>query len=100
MADNQAKWPCFHWFFTVLIAVTISLLCLFVYDTYYAPKIITVDLKGYMAEQKKLYLSGQIDDAALKENIDQLQKKIKSVPENTIVLIEEVVVSDAATLTP
>ncbi len=103
MTDEGAKKqkrPWLHWLFTVFLAMTISILSLYVYDAWFAPKIVTVDFKAYLEGEKKRYLSGEIDDAALEENMERFQQKIKSLPKNTTVLIEEVVVSDAETLRP
>lgn len=89
-----------HWLQTALLSLLISACSLFVYDYFYAPRIVAVDIRGYMAEQRALYLSGKIDDAALKKNLEHLQRKIDAIPKNKIVITGDVVVSHAEVLTP
>jgi len=88
------------WIQTVVISLVISAFSLFIYDHFYAPKIVAFDIKGYMADQRALYLSGKIDDAILKKNLNELQQKIAGMPKNKTIIMGDVVVSQTETLTP
>ena len=100
MEENQKTNNGSHWFQTAVLSLLISACSLYIYDYFYAPKIVAVDIKGYMAEQRALYLSGKIDDAALKKNLERLLRKIDAIPRNKIVMLGDVVVSHSETLVP
>ena len=89
-----------QWVVTVIISAFLSILSVLVYDRYYATKIVTVDVRGFMEEQKKLYLAGAIGDEQLKEGIEELQAAISGVPSNKVILMGEVVVRNAESLIP
>lgn len=88
------------WIQATVISLVMSAISLFVYDHFYAPKIVALDIKGYMAEQRTLYLSGKIDDAILKKNLDNLQLKIAGMPKNKTIIMGDVIVSQTETLNP
>lgn len=74
----------------VSAVVTVGILAL--YDRYYAQKIVALDVKGYIAEQRDLYLSGKINDTQLKERFDRLEKAKERVPGNRIIILGDVLV--------
>lgn len=88
------------WIQTIAISLVMSAFSLLVYDHFYAPKIVAFDLKSYMAEQRALYLSGKIDDAILRRNLNELQQKIAGMPKNHTIIMGDVIVSQTETLTP
>lgn len=89
-----------QWVITVIISAFLSILSVLVYDRYYATKIVTVDVRGFMEEQKKRYLAGAIGDRELKEGIEALQAAISGTPSNKVILMGEVVVRNAENLIP
>ncbi|NKE71272.1 hypothetical protein [Candidatus Manganitrophus noduliformans] len=89
-----------QWVITVVVSAFLSVFSVLVYDRYFATKIVAVDVRGFMEEQKKLYLSGVIGDERLKEEIEKLEKAISGVPSNKVVLMGEVVVRNAESLVP
>lgn len=100
--QNTLKPHKFAWFKTIFISIFISIFVsgttFYLYDTYFAPKIITVDLKEFVNTQKKLFLAGLIDEKTMQKNTELFKKKIKSAPKNTIILVKEAVVSDEESL--
>jgi hypothetical protein len=74
----------------VSAVLTVGILAL--YDRFYAQKIVALDVKGYIAEQRDLYLSGKINDAQLKERFDKLEKAKERVPGNRIIILGDVLV--------
>jgi hypothetical protein len=74
----------------ISLVVTIGVLA--IYDRYIAQKVVALDVKGYIAEQRDLYLSGKINDAQLKESFDRLEKAKERVPRNRIIILGDVLV--------
>jgi hypothetical protein len=77
---------------SVLISVVIMIGILAVYDRYCAQKIVALDVKGYIAEQRDLYLSGKINGEQLKEHFDRLEKAKERVPKNRVIILGDVLV--------
>lgn len=67
---------------------------LFAYDGFFALKIATLDVKGYVSEQRDLYFAGKISDEELRENIEKLRSLVRSQPRNVVILTEDVVVKE------
>jgi hypothetical protein len=74
----------------ISLAVTIGVLA--IYDNYFAQKIVALDVKGYITEQRDLYLSGKINEEQLKENFDRLEKAKERVPKNRVIILGDVLV--------
>lgn len=89
---------------TALIALAVSLVTAMgvvaFYDQRYAQKIVTMDLKNYIREQRDKAVSGEISDEALRKNIDAMETALLAEPENHIVLLKEVVLRNAREIKP
>lgn len=88
------------WLFTTLVSILMSALSIFVYDRFFTQKVVSLDIKGYIAEQRDLYLSGKINDEQFRANIDKLEAKVKSVPKNRVVIMGDAVVKNAEVIKP
>ncbi len=80
-----------------LMTVVSALVCaasLFIYDKFFAVKIATLDVKGYVSDQRELYFAGKINDEQLRENLEKLRAVVRSQPRNVIILTEDVVVKE------
>ncbi|MEZ4551667.1 MAG: hypothetical protein R2874_14665 [Desulfobacterales bacterium] len=91
-----------HFLISILASLVVSCGLLFAYDQHVAVKIAAIDMQGYVKDLQSGYMQGQISkhqlDERLKELRDQIQKNYSS---NTILLLEEVVVSgDVARFDP
>lgn len=84
----------------LFISVLTSILSVFVYDRYFAQKIVAVDIKGYIAEQRDLYVAGKINDEQLKQNIDRLEKVLADIPKNKVVIMGDAVIRNAEIVKP
>jgi hypothetical protein len=89
-------------FISILASLVISGSLIWAYDQQVAVKIAVVDMHGYVERLRSNYMQGQIPkqqlDASLKQLSDQIREKYSS---NTILLLEEVVVSgDVANFNP
>ena len=70
------------------------------YDHWYAQKIVAVDIKGYIAQQRDNYLAGKLNDDELKKSFDRLETVITAIPKNRVVIMGDVVVRNAETVKP
>lgn len=70
------------------------------YDRWYAQKVVAVDIKGYIAEQRDNYLAGKINDDELKKSFDRLESVITAIPRNRVIIMGDAVVRNAETVKP
>ncbi|WP_051345912.1 hypothetical protein [Thermodesulfovibrio yellowstonii] len=78
-------------FISLLISVVVSAASIFVYDHFFAQKIVIFDLKGYVATLRDLYLAGKINDEELKKGIDEIEKVVNSTPKRKVIITSDVV---------
>jgi len=84
----------------LILNILINFGSIFVYDKYFAQKIVKFDLLDFINEQRNLYVSGKIDNEQVKANLMSVEKKIKNLPKNKIILLSEVVMGNAETIKP
>jgi hypothetical protein len=82
------------------VSLGASLATIFGYDHWYAQKIVAVDLKGYIAQQRDNYLAGKLNDDELKRSFDRLETVITAIPKNRVVIMGDAVVRNAETIKP
>jgi hypothetical protein len=70
------------------------------YDRWYAQKVIAVDIKGYIAQQRDNYLAGKLNDDELKKSFDRLESVITAIPKNRVIIMGDAVVRNAETVKP
>jgi hypothetical protein len=70
------------------------------YDRWYAQKVVAVDIKGYIAQQRDNYLAGKLNDDELKRSFDRLETVITAIPRNRVVIMSDAVVRNAETVKP
>ena len=83
---------------SILVSLIISLSCVAGYHHYFAPKIVVVDLKGYVKEQRDLFLANKIGQKDLRRNLDKMEEIITSVPKNNIVFSRDAVLRNATVI--
>ena len=88
--------------FTLCLVVSIgaSLATIAGYDRWYAQKVVAVDIKGYIAQQRDSYLAGKLNDDELKKSFDRLEAVITTIPRNRVVIMGDAVVRNAETVKP
>ncbi|MDI1472930.1 hypothetical protein QI155_10345 [Thermodesulfovibrio sp. 1176] len=74
-----------------LISLVVSACSLLAYDKFFATKIVTFDLKGYIAVLRDLYLTKQIDEAELKKRIDKIEEVVAKTPKRKIIITSDVI---------
>lgn len=82
------------------VSICTSLATILAYDRLYAQKVVAVDIKGYIAQQRDSYLNGKINDDELKKSFDRLEAVITSIPKNRVVIMGDAVVRNAETVRP
>lgn len=75
-----------------LISSLLTVAILVVYDSYFAQKIVALDVKGYIAEQRDLFLTGKINEDQLKKSFDRLEQVKEKVPKNRVIILGDVLV--------
>ncbi len=83
-------------FITILLIlalnIAVSVLSIYYYDQHYAMKIVALDTKSYIENQKMLYLKGKISEKDLLASVDNIDSTLKSLNNNTVVLLGDAVV--------
>ena len=77
---------------TILISLLISLSCVAAYHHYFAPQIVAIDIRGYVKDQRDMFLAGKIDKAELKKSFDKLETVVTGLPKNNVVLSRDAVI--------
>lgn len=70
------------------------------YDRWYAQKVVAVDIKGYIAQQRDNYLAGKLNDDELRKSFDRLEAVITAIPKNRVIIMGDAVVRNAETVKP
>lgn len=78
----------------------ISFGSVYLYDRFFAQKVVAVDLQGFLEKQKGLYLRGDIDDLELRRRMERLEHLVESVPQHHAVVLGDVVVRNVEILEP
>lgn len=77
-----------------IATIVFSGIFIYYYHKKYALKIIAVDLAGFVESQKESFVSGKVNEKWLTEKREELTQYLKKVPENTLLLTSDVVLSD------
>ncbi len=79
-------------FLALLISLGTSLASIWGYDRYVAQKIVAVDLKGFLTEQRNEYLQGKITKKELDRHMDHMEAVVDRIPDRYAVILGDVVV--------
>ena len=80
-----------HFVLVVLISLIVNIAGLYIYDKFFAQKIVTFDLKGYIEALRILYVNGKIDDNEVKRRIDYLEEIVNSTPKRKVIITSDVI---------
>jgi len=75
-----------------IVSFVVSGISIYTYDRFYVPKIVAIDFKGYLQNQRELWVSGKITEAQLKQNLDVLEAFVEKIPKKNIVLMADAVI--------
>lgn len=84
----------------LLVALITSFAIVYSYDRWYAQKIVAVDIKGYIAQQRDNYMAGKLTDEELKRSFDHLENVVIAIPKNRVVIMGDAVVRNVETIKP
>ena len=84
----------------VMVSIGASLATVAGYDRWFAQKVVAVDIKGYIAQQRDNYLAGKLNDDELKKSFDRLENVITAIPKNRVIIMGDAVVRNAETVKP
>jgi hypothetical protein len=84
----------------VLVSVASSVASLAAYDSWYAQKLVAVDIKGYISDQRDKYIAGKLTDDELKRSFDKLEQVVTAIPKNKAVLMGDLVVRNVEVVKP
>jgi hypothetical protein len=77
----------------ILVSFLVSVGVVYVYDRYYAQKIVAFDLKGYVMGLRNMYLAGKINDEGLKQAIEAAYLAVRGQAKNKVVIMGDVILS-------
>lgn len=84
----------------VAVSLMTSAFSVAVYDMFIAQKVVTVNMRKYIDEQRDLYLTGKVSKEQLAQNLDDLIASLKSAPKNRIIILEDVVANSSEKFDP
>ena len=84
----------------VLVSVASSIATIAAYDSWYAQKLVSIDIKGYISEQRDKYVAGKLTDDELKRSFDRLEQVVTAIPKNKAVLMGDLVVRNVEVIKP
>ena len=82
------------------IACVIALGVTWGYDQFFAQKVMTFDLKGYLREQTALIKAGEVTEEQFKDNLDRIEAILNAEKSNHVVLLKDVVVRNGNEISP
>ena len=77
---------------SLAVSIAMSALTVWVYDFRYAQKVVSVDIKGFVANQRELLLTGKITEDQFRKSFDYLKSVVDAIPSNRVVLMGDLVV--------
>jgi hypothetical protein len=86
--------------FLLMLNVLVSTTTVYVYDRYFVQKVVAFDIRGYMADQKKLFYAGRITEDELLKSLDKLDDFLRLESRNTLILNGDAVIKNAKFIKP
>ncbi len=83
----------------LFIAHMVAMAALYGYDHFFADKIVALDIKGYLGEQKALLTAGKITEEQWKAGLDRLEQILQEQPANQMVILKDVVLKNGREIT-
>jgi hypothetical protein len=77
----------------ILVSFLVSVGVVYIYDRYYAQKIVAFDLKGYVIGLRDMYLAGKINDEGLRQAIEAAYVAVRNQAKNKVVIMGDVILS-------
>jgi hypothetical protein len=84
----------------LIVSVASSVASIAAYDQWYAQKVVAVDLKGFITDQRDKFVAGKISEDELKRSFDRLEQVVTAIPKNKAVLMGDLVVRNVEIIKP
>lgn len=78
----------------IWLAMILAFLSIAAYDRFFASKVVTVDLTGFVKEQKELLAQGKIGETDVADGLDQFWKFLQKQPKNLTVVNKDAVLAN------
>lgn len=75
------------------VSILVSAGTVYLYDVYYAQKVVVFDLASYLDMQKSEFLAGKTDEEKLQKEFALVKERIDALGEKRIVLSKDMVLS-------
>jgi len=85
---------------SLIVSLTVAAGTVYVYDQHFAQKVVAVDLKGFLQEQKDDYLDGKITEEDVDRRMDKLEAFVDQIPKHHSVILGDVAVRNIEVLKP
>lgn len=85
---------------SLIVSLTVAAGTVYVYDQHFAQKVVAVDLKGFLQQQKDDYLDGKITEEDVDQRMDELEAFVDQIPKHYSVILGDVVVRNIEVLKP
>jgi len=87
-------------FLCLVVSLVTAAATVYVYDQRFAQKVVAVDLKGFLKQQKEDFLDGKLTKEDVDRNMDRLESFVDQIPANHSVILGDVVVRNVEVLKP
>jgi len=85
---------------SLIVSLAVAAGTIYLYDQHFAQKVVAVDLKGFLQEQKDDYLDGKITEEDVNRRMDELEAFVDQIPKHHSVILGDVVVRNIKVLKP
>ena len=83
----------------IFIMIMTSVCSIFVYDHFFAQKLTTFDLQGYLTKQRVALQTGQLTEQQVGDNLDAIKAKMDKLPLNQALITSDVVLRNIKVVT-
>jgi hypothetical protein len=79
----------------LIMNTVVSAVSVYIYDRYFAQKVVVIDIRSYMMDRKNLFLTGKISEKQFTESVDNIENALQKTNKRTVVLLGDAVVRNA-----
>ena len=79
----------------LIMNTVVSAVSVYIYDRYFAQKVVVIDIRSYMMDRKNMFLTGKISEKQFTESVDNIEKTLQKTNKRTVVLLGDAVVRNA-----
>ena len=84
----------------LLVSLIVAIGTVYFYDQNFAQKVVAIDLKSFLQQQKDDYLTGKITEEDMDRRMDELETFVDQIPKHHPVILGSVVVRNIEILKP